>query len=447
MKITRKLAPVEGTAIDFLPDADEIERRPLPLLARLTLHLLALALLGFLVWADLSEIDVIVTAKGHLSTPLPNIVVQPTETSTVQSIDIRVGQVVHKGDRLASMDPTYSEADEAELRTRLDSLERQSAALDAALAGKDLPALARATADSDIQTRLSIERLSSFGSGLRKQQEAISRLNSSIASAQNDERSMRDRVKVLTQLETMTADLVDKKLAVTSRLLEVRDRLLEAQRGMDTARNRQVELHRELDGIAAEKAAFAASWREKLLQELLTTSRERDSVRDQLAKATRRHSLVVLTAPADAVVLDMAKVSIGSVVREAEPFFTLVPLSDALEADIQIDASDIGYLRLKDKVSIKIDAFPFQRHGALHGRLSTISQDAFKREPGSGSGAENYYRARVVLGKAKLKAMPGDAKLLPGMTLTAEMVIGKRSVMSYMLWPLTKGLQESIREP
>ncbi len=437
----------DETAIDFLPDADEIERRPLPLLARLTLHLLLASLVAFLVWAKLSDIDVVVTAKGHLVPLVPNMVVQPSETSTLQSIDVHIGQVVHRGDRLAGLDPTYSEADEAQLKTRLDSLERQSAALDAALAGKDLQAATLESVDSSIQSRLSIERLSNYGAELRKQQESIGHLRSSISTAQQDERAMGERVRVLTQLESVTADLVDKKLAVTSRLLEVRDRLLEAKRGMEMAHNRQIETNRELAGAMAENVAFSTSWREKLLEELLSVSRERDSVRDQLQKASRRHSLVVLTAPADAVVLDMGKVSIGSVVREAEPIFTLVPITEHLDADIEIDASDIGYLKLKDKVTLKIDAFPFQRHGSLEGRLAVISQDAFRREPGNFSGADHYYRARVTLGKARLKSLPADAQLLPGMTLSAEMVVGRRSVMSYLLWPLTKGFGESIREP
>lgn len=443
----RRADPADHTAVDFLPDADEIEQRPLPLLARLTLHLMLACLVAFLVWADLSEVDVVVTAKGQLVTPLPNIAVQPSETSTLQTIDVRVGQVVHKGDRLAGLDPTYSEADEAQLSTRLDSLERQVAALDAALQGKDLEPGALGSADSSIQSQLSAERLSNYGSETRRQQESIAHLRTSIAGAQQDERAMRERVRVLTQLETMTQDLVDKHLAVESRLLDTRDRLLEARRGMELAHNRQAELDRQLSGAIAENAAYASNWRERLLEELLTVSRERDAARDQLQKASRRHSLVVLTAPADAVVLEMGKISVGSVVREAEPLFTLVPLSDRLEADVQIDASDIGYLRMKDAVTIKIDAFPFQRHGTLAGRIKLISQDAFHREPGSSAAFENYYRARVVPGKQPLKNLPAGARLLPGMTVTAEMVVGKRSVLSYMLWPLTKGFGESIREP
>jgi len=79
------------TAVDFLPDADEIEHRPLPKSARITLHTLLLAVVVFLLWANFSETELVVTARGRLITPLPNIVVQPLENSIVQSIDVRVG--------------------------------------------------------------------------------------------------------------------------------------------------------------------------------------------------------------------------------------------------------------------------------------------------------------------------------------------------------------------
>ncbi|MFM2036919.1 MAG: hypothetical protein RL459_2184, partial [Pseudomonadota bacterium] len=424
------------TAIDFLPDADEIERRPLPRLARVTLHLLVTVLVSFLVWAAYSEVDLIVTARGRLVTPLPNIVVQPLETSIIQSIEVRVGQVVHKGDRLATLDATFAQADESQLRNRLDSLNTQLASIDAELNGQRMAANKADSPDQQIQSRLSSERQASYVSQLRRQNESIARLRSALETARQDELAMAARVKVLREMETMTDDLVSKKLAVKSRLLDARDRLLEAERATELARNRQIELRRELSAVEAERTAFETGWRQKMLEELLAVSRERDAVSDQLQKANRRQSMVVLTAPADAVVLEVAKLSQGSIVKEAEPFFTLVPIGDVLEAEVQIDSKDIGYIRTAALTSVKVDAFPFQKHGALQGRLAVVSQDSFRRDTTAGSDA--YYSARVTLSGDRLDNLPANAKLLPGMTLSAEIKVGQRSVMSYLLWPLTK---------
>lgn len=436
----------EQAAIDFLPDADEIERRPLPHMARITMHLLLAAMVCFLVWAAVSQVDLVVTARGRLVTPLPNIIVQPLETSIIQTIEARVGQVVRKGDRLATLDPTFVQADESQLRSRLSSLNTQLASFEAELSRK-LPAVQETpTQDGEIQSRLSTERQATYASQLRRQMESIAKLRSALETARQDERALALRVQGLQEMETMTDDLVTKKLAVKSRLLDARDRLMEAERSKELARNRQIELSRELSAVEAEKSSFQTGWRQKLLEEMLTVSRERDAVSDQLQKTNRRQSLVVLTAPADAVVLDIAKLSAGSIVKEAEPFFTLVPIGDVLEAEVQVASQDIGYLKIGDHVRAKLDAFPFQKHGMLIGNLRTISQDAYRKE-GSNASTDAYYSSRVAITSYALDNMPAHARLLPGMTVTSELVVGKRSVLSYLFWPLTKAMNESIREP
>ena len=435
----------ERTAIDFLPDADEIERRPLPAVARFTVHFLVAALFVFFLWAWLSEVDLIVSARGRLVTPLPNIVVQPVETAIVQSIDVRVGQVVRKGEQLAALDPTNAQADSSQLRSKLASLSVQWASLNAELTGVLVEPSAEDTDDSRLQARLSQERQASYTSQVRKQSESIARLRSALESARRDEEGLQGRVQGLKELEMMTDDLVSKKLAVRSRLLEARDRLMEAERSSELARNRQLEIKRELSALEAEKSAFETGWRQKMLEEMLAVSRERDSIGDQLQKANLRQSKVILTAPSDAVVLEIAKLSPGSVAREAEAFFTLVPITETLEAEVQIDSQDVGYIAVGSKADVKIDAYPFQKHGTLTGSLKVLSRDSFQRDASAASGA--FYGGRVSFANAHLDAMPSGSVLLPGMTLSAEIVVGKRSVLSYILWPLTKAAKESIREP
>ena len=103
-----------ATVVEFLPDADAIERSPLPPSIRITVHTLALAMVLLVLWASFSEVERVVVAQGRLVNPLPNIVVQPLETSIIQKIEVRVGQVVRQGQVLATLDPTFAQADEAQ---------------------------------------------------------------------------------------------------------------------------------------------------------------------------------------------------------------------------------------------------------------------------------------------------------------------------------------------
>jgi hemolysin D len=444
--VRRARGATEQTELDFLPDADAIERTPLPPSLRITLHLLLSALVIFVLWASLSQIDTIVTARGRLVNPLPNIVVQPLENAVIDRILVRVGQVVRKGEVLALLDPTFTGADDAQLRTRLASLETQVASLEAELGGAAVRS--RNNDDGRLQARLGLERQANHAAQQSRLDQNIARLQASIETNGRDQHVLAQRLASLAQIEAMQEKLVAENFGAKMQLLEARDRRLEVERNLTLAHSRDTELARELAAARAERAALDKGWRQQTMETLLDISRERDGLREQLSKADRRHQLVQLTSPADAVVLEIGKLSPGSVARGAEAVFTLVPLGAQLEAEVEIDTIDVGYVRTGDPVQLKFDAFPFQKHGAMDGKLRTITQDAFRREQvAPGQRSEAYYLSRISFGGTPLRSMAPGARLLPGMTLSAEVVVGRRSVMSYLLWPLTKGLTESIREP
>jgi HlyD family secretion protein len=429
-----------------LPDADAIERNPLPGYLRITVHMLALAVVLFVLWASFSEVERVVVASGRLVNPLPNIVVQPLETSIIQKIEVRVGQVVRQGQVLATLDPTFAQADEAQLRSRLQSLDTQTRGLNAELSGKNTAPSGK-DADAVLQAQLSRERQANYAAQLAKLEQNIARVAATMDTNRRDQLVMAQRMKSLNEMEAMQETLMAQNFGARLQLLEARDRRLAAERELQLSNNREHELRNELAALESEKTAFTKSWRQKTMEDLLNTARDRDGINEQLQKADKRKQLVALVSPVDAVVLEMAKLSQGSVVQAAEQMFTLVPLGAALEAEVKIDALDIGYIKAGDVVHVKLDAFPFQKHGALDGQVRTISEDAFRRDSGAPGALDAYYLSRIAYGDSQLKKMPDKARLLPGMTLSAEIVVGKRSVMSYLIWPLTKAMNESIREP
>ncbi|MVW58371.1 HlyD family type I secretion periplasmic adaptor subunit [Massilia sp. NEAU-DD11] len=440
---------LDPTDIEFLPDADEIERRPLPPYARITVHALAAMLVCFLGWASIAEIDEVVKAQGRLTTPLSNIVVQPIETSIIRSIDVRIGQVVKKGERLATLDPTDADADQAQLRLKFDSLDTQVKRLEAELTGRGTPAeTGKVSADTQLQDKLAGERRANFAAQMARLDENIAKTRASLDTNVRDQQVLGDRTRSLREVETMQERLVDQKFGAKVNLLDARNKRMEVERDYTLAKNQEPEIRRTLAGLEAEKRAFVNGWRQKIMEDLLNLTRERDATAEQIKKGTLRRDKVILTAPADAMVQDIAKLSQGSVAQAAEKMFTLVPLGTALDAEVQIDSLDVGHVKPGDVAHIKLDAFPFQKHGTLEAKVRTLSEDAFKRDTANAeSGTDAYYVSRIDLGGGKLKNMDPHARLLPGMTLTAEIVVGKRTVLSYLLWPLTKGLDEAIREP
>jgi hemolysin D len=132
-------------------------------------------------------------------------------------------------------------------------------------------------------------------------------------------------------------------------------------------------------------------------------------------------------------------------VQDAEPMFVLVPLDAPLEAEVEVSPADVGEIRVDDAARIKIDAYPFQKHGTIKGKVINVSADTFSRQNGFG-GPSYYYLARLSLEDTHLQHLPAPTRLLPGMTLTGEIVTGKRTVISYFVYPVIRILDESLRE-
>ena len=435
------------TIVEYLPDADEIERNPVPRGAQFTMHVLLFAFASFATWASLSQLDQVVVASGRLINPFPNVVVQPLETSIIQSVDVRVGQVVKKGETLATLDATFAQADEGQLRSRLLSIETQIQGIELELSGDMENDRLVINSDDKIQADLLNERRANYRAQQMKLSESAAKLRAALASNREDQRLLASRLRSVKQLEAMQEKMVEQKFSAPLQLFEAQLRTKEVVRELEQVTSRENEIKRDLAAADSEKIAFEKGWRQKLMEDLLATSRERDSLKEQLQKADKRSKLVTLVAPLDSVVLEIAKLSKGSIVQAAETFFTLVPLNVTLEAEVQIDSMDVGYLKIGHPVNLKLDSYPYQKHGTLDAKVRSISGDAFRKDTAGNPVANAYYQGRLTLDTTKLKNMPASARLLPGMTLSAEIVVGKRSVLSYLAWPLTKGLDEAGREP
>jgi HlyD family secretion protein len=128
--------------------------------------------------------------------------------------------------------------------------------------------------------------------------------------------------------------------------------------------------------------------------------------------------------------------------------FKLVPLDHTLEVELQISPQDVGFLSIGQSVKVKLDAFPFQRHGSLEGELRSISQDALPRTSATDKtpAAETYYRALVRLKTTELKGVSEDTRLLPGLSLDGQVVVGRRSVLWYFLMPILGTMENALRE-
>jgi HlyD family secretion protein len=134
------------------------------------------------------------------------------------------------------------------------------------------------------------------------------------------------------------------------------------------------------------------------------------------------------------------------VLKEGDPLYYLAPLGSPMEAEVRIEARDVGFVRPGDAVKLKLDAFNFVEHGTAEGELRWISEGSFTTTD-DGQPAEPYYKARVKLSEVNLRNVPDSFRLIPGMTLAGDVHIGTRSLLMYAVNGALRGMGEAMREP
>jgi HlyD family secretion protein len=172
-----------------------------------------------------------------------------------------------------------------------------------------------------------------------------------------------------------------------------------------------------------------------------------------MLKSERLSALEAIHADTDATIFQVASQA-GTAIEEAQPLMTVVPLNSPLEAEVQIANEDIGLVRVGMPARIKIGAFPFERYGWLVGRVRAISPDSQLSVPQSAQtgqtqspAPQSAYRAFVAVTGSKLHDLGPTFRLLPGMTVNAELQLGTRSVASYLFDPLRRHFATSLSEP
>ncbi|WP_371229828.1 HlyD family type I secretion periplasmic adaptor subunit [Roseovarius sp. 2305UL8-3] len=439
-----------GEAVDFLPDADRIEQRRAPALARSVLYLIAVLIVALVTWASVSSIDSYVTARGKIITVGNHVVLQPLETSIVRELNVRKGQVVEKGEVLVAFDPTFSASDEMRLRAELSKLTAKLDRLGAESREEPFEPV-RASEDAlqeqDLNTRNRAERAARVA-------EMESRRWLLAASSQRlrrDAAQLQEQLNVMRELEGMKEKLTENGNTSRAAFLKQHLSTLTIERQLTATRQQLAEISAEIDGVERALESFAAQWKRKVLEDLIATRTRRDAVQEELRKATRRSATSTIEAPFQGFVLDVADRNTGSVVSAAEGVVTLVPTDQDLLAEIWIPARDIGKVSVGDHVRIKIESFPFQKHGLVEGRIESLSGDSFVGARDGNTAVapgEVHYLARVSIPPIEkvLTNLPKGFRALPGMTLNAEVQVGQRQVISYFLYPVFRMLDESIRE-
>jgi hemolysin D len=435
----------------FQSETDAIREAPEPVWARMTVFLLGGMLASLLVVSLVTSMDRVVVSQYGTIVPLRAInVYQALDASIIKTVDVREGDRVEAGQLLATLDPTFAAADVQQLRSQIASLEAQIARDEAELAGK--PLVFAETSDPEkkkyqaLQLAYYEQRMAQYKEQANSFDAKSRQLQATLVKLKTDVGTYLNREKIALKIEDMRTTLADNGTGSQLNMLISQDARLEVTRALESARNNIIEAQHQLEATKSDREAFTQQWYASLSQDLVTSRNTLDTARSQLDKAVRKQDLVQWTAQEAAIVLTKAKLSVGSVLKEGEVLFTLMPLNAPLEGEARISSRDIGFVRVGDPCTLKIDAFQFIEHGWAEGKVRWISEGAFTVDDNN-KDVEAYYKLRCTVDWTNFRNVPENFRLIPGMTMAADIKVGTRSVAMYMLRGTARGFSEAMREP
>lgn len=431
---------------DFQGETAEITGRPEPVVARAVVWTLAVMVALFITLASVTKLDRVVTSTGRIVSQSPTIVVQPLEISIIRNLNVRAGETVRRGQVLATLDPTFSSADVAQLGRQVAKLTAEIARMQAEARNEAFTAGGN-DPDRLLQESIWRYRQAEYTAKLANFEQRMATLQATIKSNQTDAEHFRSRLKIVGEIETMRQTLEKNQTGSRLNSLIASDTRVETERNLGNSENTIRTASHDLEALRAEREVYIQQWRSSLLTDLSTRQIDLERAREELAKAQRRRELVELRAVDDAVVLEVGKYSVGSVVEQAQPIYTLMPLNATLEVEVEIAGIDQGFVKPGDRVQVKLDAYRYVEHGMAKGVVKTISEDSFTKREDQSQVQRPFYRARIELTDVSLRDVPADFRLVPGMPLVADIVVGERTIMSYLVEGALRNGSEGMREP
>lgn len=378
--------------------------RPAPLI----ILAIALAVTGFIVWAQWAELDQVTRAPGRV-VPFARVqIVQSEQGGSIASIGVREGENVKAGQLLVELDTVQLEAAVREAQVKVAALESRMSRINAELYEKPLT-----FPDS----------LGSFPQFKANQRQLYQRRRSALQS----------EIATLNDL----ASLQQQELNLNSPLLETGD----------VARSEIIRMRRTVVETRGRISSVRSQYIRDLQAEFTQTEEELAAYQEQLARAADSLGAAALNAPTDGIVKNIRFSTIGGVIRAGEEVLQIVPAGEKLIVESRVPPRDIAFVSTGQTARVNFDAYDNAVYGSAIGKVVFVSPDTLSEQAEDGS-SDTYYRVNLEVDTASMKEVQGRdmVNLQPGMTASAEILTGKSTVWNYLTKPILKTTSQSLQE-
>jgi len=425
---------------EFRPLLVEIEERPLSPLGRTLLWVILAFLAVMAIWLYVAKIDVVVTARGKLIPHGEIKMLQPIETGVISAILVKDGEFVRKGDLLIAIDPSVNDTNIESKRKNLSHFEVEIARLEALIAKKEFKVPAFCHDSSIVATQQLIYSTTklSFAQQTQLIEEQISQVKEQIEGSLSDQERLIKMLFSLQQREDRLIKVID--IIAKDDFDKLHDQVIEYQEQIKIKEHTISELRAKLSELYEQRKLVAQEYQKRLLEELTQKRKEATTLKVEIDAIEFRRLKQNIISPVDGYVGKLLVHTVGGVVTPAEKLISIIPKDAPLIIQATVLNQDIGFIKKGMHSAIKIDTYNFQKYGLLSGNVTHISDDSLEDEK---LGA--VYEIYIKPSEKFLKSKNGEKhEIHSGMSVSAELKVGKRRVIEFFIYPLIKYMDEGM---
>ncbi|WP_148572031.1 HlyD family type I secretion periplasmic adaptor subunit [Aliarcobacter cryaerophilus] len=433
---------------DFLSGIESIlSTRPSKLLW-LVPSLIGMLVLFIILWLTFSQIDVIAPSLGKTIPSSRMILIQAKETSTIEKINVKNGQSVKKGDLLVEFRNNVENFDNSSMKAKYETLLLKKIFLEEMLKYIDTNNKEKEIENNEISPTLLKLVNDKLNSHISSYYTEVKSLNAKIEKVVFEKKMIETEVKKLLKLLPFTQykleqmkKLVEKGLEPEISLKDLEEKYIEEKSNISIKEDEINKLSIQYEISKQELIQFKNNTKKELLEEFNKTTDELSTTLPEVNKSNYLLESKVIYAIEDGFIYNLNNGTSGRVVQSGEVIMELIPTSSPLEVEAKVLNRDIGFVHVGQEVKVKIDSFKFTKYGYIEGVVTNIAKSSILDEK-----LGEIYPVLIELKKDTMRIDDKNIKLIPGMTCSVDIKIGKRRLIEYIISPMIRYKDEALRE-
>lgn len=433
---------------DFLSGIESIlSTRPSKLLW-LVPSLIGMLVLFIILWLTFSQIDVIAPSLGKTIPSSRMILIQAKETSTIEKINVKNGQSVKKGDLLVEFRNNVENFDNSSMKAKHETLLMKKIFLNEMIKYLETNKKIYEISNNEISPILLQLINNKLDSHISSYDEEIKSLNVKIDKVVYEKKMVEVEINKLVELLPFTKykleqmkKLVEKGLEPEISLKDLEEKYIEEKSNISIKQNELKKLLTQYEISKQDLIQFKNNTRKELFDDFNKTIDELNTIIPEVNKSNYLLESKSIYALEDGFIYNLNNGTSGRVVQSGEVIMELIPASSPLEVEAKVLNRDIGFVHVGQEVKVKIDSFKFTKYGYIEGVVTNIAKSSILDEK-----LGEIYPVLIELKKDTMKIDDKNIKLIPGMTCSVDIKIGKRRLIEYIISPMIRYKDEALRE-